>query len=155
MMQFAQPEDTAAQLIITKERLQVCPNRFDQSVVNPRRDVILEKRRLQRGGIMARPCTENIGFHRIGERRCQRELVILKFAIKLMERAFAYFMIALHQKRAERTLTERAFLALLVEQRAEFHVDVGELRKGVVVAIKRGAAEREQALLRLREHMRF
>ena len=76
--------------------------------------------------------------------------MVLKFLVELVERAFAQVVIAFHEKRAERTLGERFFFAFLVEEDAEFHVDVGQLRKRFVVAIERRASEGEQSFLSLR-----
>ena len=52
-------------------------------------------------------------------------------------------------------MRERFFAAGLVGQHAELHVDVGQLRKRVVVAAERDAAERENPFLRLGKHVRL
>ncbi len=52
-------------------------------------------------------------------------------------------------------MRQRFFAAGPVGQHAELHVHVGQSRKGVVVAIECGAAEREQSFLRFGEHVRF
>ena len=64
-------------------------------------------------------------------------------------------MIALDEERAEGALRECAFLAFLFEEHAEFHVDIRQLREGVVVAVERRAAEREQTLLLFGKNVRF
>ena len=51
--------------------------------------------------------------------------MVLEFVVELVEGAFAQRVIALDQKGAERTLGERFFFALLVNQDAKLHVDVG------------------------------
>ena len=81
--------------------------------------------------------------------------MILKFLVELMKRAFAQLVIAFHQKRAERTLRERFLATGLVGQNTELHVHVGQLRKRVVVAAERDAAERKNPLLWLGENVRL
>src|SRR5438105_13252611 len=81
--------------------------------------------------------------------------MILKFLVELMKRAFAQLVIAFHQKRAERTLRERFLATGLAGQNTELHVHVGQLRKRVVVAAERDAAERKNPLLWLGENVRL
>src|ERR671919_61381 len=107
MMQFAQTERVAAQVEIAKERLQIRTDRSDQSVVNRNRHIVRKERSLQRRWIMPGARLKDIRLNRIGKRRGQRILMIPKFRVELMKGAFAQFVIALHQKRAERTLRKR------------------------------------------------
>ena len=92
---------------------------------------------------------KHIRLDGVGKRRCKRVLVVVKFCIKLMEGALAQHRITLHQKRAERTLGQRFFTPLLVDQGAELHVHVGQLRKRVVVTAERDVAQRQDAFLGL------
>ena len=71
--------------------------------------------------------------------------MILEFVVELLKARFAQTGSRLTQERTERALRERMLRGLLVEQRAEFHVDIGQLRESVVIAIERGSAEREEA----------
>ena len=64
--------------------------------------------------------------------------MILKFLVELMESALSQAVIAFHQERAVGALGERFLPAFVVNEHAEFHVDVGQLRKRVVVTIERG-----------------
>src|ERR1700730_6037515 len=98
---------------------------------------------------MTRTGAKDVGFHRVGQRRGEGVLMILKFGVKLMKRAFAQFMVAFHQKRAEGTLSKRFLAPGLVGQDTELHVHIGQLRKSVVVAAERDAAKRKQTFLRL------
>src|SRR5689334_20904652 len=97
-MQLVQPKGTAAQIEITKKRLQIRPNRLNQPVVNCKRHIIWKQRSLESRRIMSRPRVEDICLDRISKRRGQRVLMVAKFCIELMESAFAKLMIALHQK---------------------------------------------------------
>ena len=81
--------------------------------------------------------------------------MILELGVKLMESLLPQSVIALDQEGAERALGQRTFLALGISQRAELHVHIGQLREGIVIAVERGTAEREQAFLRFREHVRL
>src|ERR1700681_2684301 len=81
--------------------------------------------------------------------------MILKFLVELMKRTFAQLVIAFHQKRAERTLRERLLATGLVGQNTKLHVHVGQLRKSILVAAERDAAERKNPLLRLGENVRL
>ena len=131
------------------------PNGFNKIVVNGHRNIVWKKRGFECGRIVARARTKNIRFHRIGEGGGERVLMVLKFGVELMESPFAQLVVPFHEKRAERTLGQRFFAAGRIGQYAELHVHVGQLRKGVVVAVECGAAEREQSFLRFGEHMRF
>ena len=63
---------------------------------------------------MSRVRLKHIRLNRVGERRGQRVLMVLKFRVELMEGALAQFVIALHQKRTERTLRKRCLATGLV-----------------------------------------
>src|SRR5713101_850796 len=131
------------------------PSGFNKTVVNGRGNIVWKKRGCERGRIVACACTENIRFHRIREGGGERVMMVLEFGVELMKSAFPQLVVPLHEKGTERTLRQRSFAAGRVSQQAELHVHVGQLRKGVVVAIECGAAEREQSFLRFGEHMRF
>ncbi len=75
--------------------------------------------------MVSRPGPEDIRLDRVRESRSEGELVILKFSVELKEGAFPQIVIAFDQKRAVGALGERPLLALLIEQDAEFHIDVG------------------------------
>src|SRR4029077_3260882 len=81
--------------------------------------------------------------------------MIAKFCIELMESVFAQLMIALHQKRAERALGKRSFTPFLIDQYAELHVYVGQLRKRVVITAQRDTTQRQKTFLGHREHVGF
>ena len=89
MMQRSEPEHAPPQLVVTEERTPDSPSRCDQAVVNRRRDVVFEKRSIQRRGVMPGARAEDIRLHRIRKRRREGELVVLKFSVELMERATA------------------------------------------------------------------
>src|SRR6266567_8270089 len=112
------------------------PSGFNKTVVNGHRNIVWKKRGFERGRIVARASTENIRFHRIREGRGERVLMILEFGVELMKSAFPQLVVPFHEKRTERTLRQRSFAAGRVSQQAELHVHVGQLRKGVVVAIE-------------------
>ena len=63
---------------------------------------------------MPRSRAENIGLDRVGQRCGERVLVILKFCVELEKSVLAQLMIALHQKRAERTLGKQYLATGLV-----------------------------------------
>jgi len=63
------------------------------------------------------------------------------FALEMKKGWFAQFGIAFYQKRTEGTLRQRALFTILIGEDPELHVNVGQLRKRVVVAVKRGGAE--------------
>ena len=104
---------------------------------------------------MPGPRQKNVALNRISERCRQRVLVILKLRIKLMKCAFPQFRIALHQKRAERTLGKRFLPPRLISEHTELHVHIGELRKCVVVTAQRDAAQRQNSFFRLGQDVRF
>ena len=81
--------------------------------------------------------------------------MILKLGVELMKRALPQLVIALHKKGTERALRQWPLVTLLVHEHAEFHIDVGELREGIVVAVERGTTEREEALLLFRKDVRL
>src|SRR6266702_2460212 len=81
--------------------------------------------------------------------------MVLKFRVELMEGALAQFVIALNQKRTERTLRKRCRATGLVGQDAEFHVHIGKLRKCVVVTAERDTTQREKAFLGYGKHIRL
>src|SRR2546423_8104439 len=124
-MQFVEAENAAAQVVVAKQRGDVCSNGGDESVVDRDRNVVAEQGRLERGRVIAGASAKDIRLHRVGERRRQGELVILKLSIELVKGAFPQLVIALHEKRAERTLGQRFFFAFVVDEDAELHVDVG------------------------------
>lgn len=66
---------------------------------------------------------------------------------------FAQLGIALDQERAECALRKRLLASFRINQDAEFHVHVRQLRKRVVVTVERGTAEREQAFFRFGKHV--
>ena len=111
-MQLLQAEHAPTQFVVTKERRQIVSHRVDQSVVNRDRHVVAEERSFQRRWIISGAGAKDIRLHRIRQRRRQSELVILKFLVELMERAFPQAVVAFHEKRAEGTLSERLFIAL-------------------------------------------
>src|SRR4029078_9697365 len=98
---------------------------------------------------------EDICLDGVSKGRGKCVLMILKFCIELVESALAQLMISLHQKRTERALGKGSFPPLLIDQNAELHVHVGQLRKGVVVTAQRDTTQSEKAFLRNRQHMRF
>src|SRR6266851_7764238 len=104
---------------------------------------------------MSCSCVKDIRLDRISKRRGQRVLMVLKFCVELMEGAFAQFMVALYEKRAQGTLGQRFLTPSLIDQHAELHVHICQLRKGVVVTAKRDAAQREKAFLGHGKHMRL
>ena len=81
--------------------------------------------------------------------------MVAKFCIELMESAFAQLVIALHQKRTERALGKRSFTSFLIDQYAELHVHVGQLRKGVVIAAQRDTTQCEKTFLGHRQYVWF
>ncbi len=81
--------------------------------------------------------------------------MILELGVELVKGAFPQRVIALHKEAAVGALRERPLLAFLVDQDAELHVDIGQLRKGVVVAIECRAPEGEKTLFFFRKHMRL
>src|ERR1700724_79074 len=104
---------------------------------------------------MTRTGAKDVGFHRVGQRRGERVLMILKFDVEMIKSACAQFMVAFHQKGGEGTLSKRFLATRLVGQDTELHVHIGQLRKSVVVAAERDAAKRKQTFLWLGENMRF
>ena len=144
MVKFIQAENAPSQFVITKKRREVCTHRCDQTIVNRDRNIIAKERGLERGRKIARARTEDIRFDRVCERRGEGVLVVFELFVELVEGALTQCVIALNKKRTERALCERMFAALLVEQSAEFHIDVGQLRERVVVAIECDVAESEQ-----------
>src|SRR4051794_10111757 len=91
---------------------------------------------------------ENVALNRVCQRRSQSVLVILELGVKLMKRALPQLRFRFYQERAERTLSERPFPTTFIDQDAEFHVHIGQLRKRVVVSGQSDAAEGEQSLFR-------
>src|SRR6266567_6048941 len=81
--------------------------------------------------------------------------MVLKFRVELMEGALAQFVIALNQKRTERTLRKRCLATGLVGQDPELHVHIGKLRKCVVVTAERDTTQREKAFLGYGKHIRL
>ena len=71
-----------------------------------------------------------------------------------MERATAHLRIAIDEKRRKRALRERPLLAVLVQHGAEFHIDIRELREGLVMSMDRARAQRQQPLLGFAEGVR-
>ena len=127
MVQFAQSKDAPAQIVVAKKRRKILRDGCDQPVVDRARDIVLEKRSLQRRQIVPRPGPENIRFDRIGKSCREGELMILKLRVELVKGALSQLVIAFHEKRTQGTLRERAFLAFVIDKHAEFHVDVREL----------------------------
>src|SRR3954470_18021488 len=103
-MELFKTEDAAAQFVVAKKRREIISHGGDEPVIDRDRNVVAEERRFESGRIIPGASAENIGFNRIGERRRERELVILKFFVELVERPFAQIVIAFHEERAERTL---------------------------------------------------
>ena len=87
-MQFVEPEHAPAQFVVAKERREIAREPRRSSRRKPRRDVVAKERGFERGGIIARARAKDIRLYRIGERRGERELVILKLIVELVERAF-------------------------------------------------------------------
>src|SRR4029453_14904973 len=104
---------------------------------------------------MSRRRMKHICLDRIRQGGGQRVLMIAELAVKLMESALAQFGIALDQKRAEGALREWPFTPGPIDQHTKFHVDIGELRKRVVVTAERDIAQRKKTLLRHGKHVRF
>ena len=80
--------------------------------------------------------------------------MILEFVVELFESALSQAAIAFQQERTVGALGERFLSAIDVDERPEFHVDIGQLREGVVITMERSAAEGEQAFLTLAQDMR-
>src|SRR5207244_11747098 len=97
---------------------------------------------------------KHVRLHRIAERSCDSELMILKFIIELFESALSQIAVAFQQERAVGALGEGFLAAIGVNENAEFHVHIGQMRKGVVLAIEGGGAEREQTFFAFAQHMR-
>src|SRR5205814_7911671 len=127
-MQLGQTKDASAKIEISKQRFQVGADGLNQAVIHGDWHIIRKQCRLERRWVM--PCSgvKHIRLNRIGQRRGERVLMVKKFCVELMESAFAQFRVALHLKRAERALAERALASSLVDEHAELHVHIGELR---------------------------
>src|SRR5437764_8784763 len=107
MVQLVQTQNAPAQFVIAKERREIIPDRGDESLVNRGGNIVAEERCFEGGGIISGASSKDVCLHRVGERRRERELVILELLVELMKGPLAQAVVALHQKGAERTLRER------------------------------------------------
>ncbi len=102
-MQLIEPEDAPSQLVVAEKRREILPDGCDQRVVDRERDVVLEERSLQRGGIISRPRAEDVRLDRIRKRGREGELVILKLGVVLVKGALPQFVVTFDEKRADRS----------------------------------------------------
>src|ERR1043166_8292261 len=111
MMKFGETKSAAAQFVVAKQRREIASHRGDEPVVDRNRNVITEEGRFESGRKISGARAKDICLHRRGERRGERKLVVLVFLVERVKGALAQLVIAFHEKRAERTLGERFFVA--------------------------------------------
>src|SRR5205823_12702258 len=118
------------------------------------RHIIFKERSSQGAGKVSRSRAKHVRLHRIHERGCESELMILKFIIELFESALSQVAVAFQEKRTVSALGERSLASIGVDKDAEFHVHIGQLRKCIVITIEGGGAQGEQTFLAFAQNMR-
>src|ERR1041385_6156934 len=97
---------------------------------------------------MARSGMKHISLHGLVGGGGEGVLMVARTTLELVESLFAQRRVTLHEKGAERALAERSLASGLVNEHAEFHVYIGELRKCVVVAAQRDMTQRQETFFR-------